>query len=386
MKFQISSFYIILALLIGYTAFKVTQIWPSRIYFTLPLTLAMFALMLSSTLIYRSNTTAFDKAWFHFFAWSGSFMMGLWAAFILFSIPIDLFRLLAFATHWISAGASYDFDGRDFFSQNFYLVVLAIATLSAAIGLIDVLRGAKVKAVNVPIENLPATLQGLKIAQISDLHIGMTIRKNYVEQVVQRTNATEPDLIIITGDLVDAKTESILEYLSLLSKLKSRYGVYFITGNHEYYWDAENLLEKLEEIGLQPLINANKVLQIANARILLAGITDPAGRYLAGHSPDIKKSINSQEETDLKILLAHRPNTYLEAEPLGFHLQFSGHTHAGQFFPFSLLIGLAHKYYRGLNRHGKLWVYVNPGTGYWGPTNRFAVASEISLISLIAEQ
>jgi uncharacterized protein len=100
------------------------------------------------------------------------------------------------------------------------------------------------------------------------------------------------------------------------------------------------------------------------------------------HVPDLSRALHSPEAVDFKILLAHRPGVCIEAETLGANLQFSGHTHAGQFFPFSLIIPFAHKYYRGLNRHGKSWVYVNPGTGYWGPPNRFGVPSEITFMTL----
>jgi len=125
------------------------------------------------------------------------------------------------------------------------------------------------------------------------------------------------------------------------------------------------------------------MLVINNSKLLIAGITDPAGTHmLPGHAPDLAKALQTGEQTDLKILLAHRPEACYAAEPLGVDLQFSGHTHAGQFFPFNILVWLVHKYYKGLNQHGRMWLYVNPGTGYRGAANRFAIASEISLISL----
>jgi predicted MPP superfamily phosphohydrolase len=155
-----------------------------------------------------------------------------------------------------------------------------------------------------------------------------------------------------------------------------------VTGNHEYYWDAPGLVQKVRELGFTALINENRIVQVGSAKILIAGITDPMGQMLSGHAPDINKATRSSESTEFKIFLSHRPDAYLQSEPRGFDLQFSGHTHSGQYFPFNLLIGFFHKYSRGLYRHGHLWVYVNPGTGYWGPANRFGVPAEITLLTL----
>jgi len=156
-----------------------------------------------------------------------------------------------------------------------------------------------------------------------------------------------------------------------------------VTGNHEYYWDPEGLIAKMRELGFTPLLNENAALKIGESRLLVAGVTDPMGAAMTpAQKPDVSRAAHSDEKADLRILLAHRPDASTEAEPLGFDLQFSGHTHAGQFFPFSLLIGLEHRYSRGLYRHGRMQVYVNPGTGFWGPPNRLGVPAEITLATL----
>jgi predicted MPP superfamily phosphohydrolase len=136
-------------------------------------------------------------------------------------------------------------------------------------------------------------------------------------------------------------------------------------------------------LGFVTLLNENKILKVGETSLMVAGVTDPVGVHmLRGHASDTTKALTSSEESQFKILLAHRPDACHGAESLGVDLQFSGHTHAGQFFPFSLFIGLAHKYYNGLYRHGNMWLYVNPGTGYWGPANRLGVVSEISCLTL----
>ncbi len=369
----------VVSLLLIYTAYKALQIWPAQQLVAVLLTLPLFFLMLGGTFIYRSRPQVFETLWFQVLAWAGCLTMGVWGTFILLSLPFDLLRLLFGWTSWaqrVSGGIP--------FSSPFALGLLILSGAMGGLGLLQVLWGPRVREVSIAIENLPASLRGLKIAQITDLHIGPTIRQAYAETIVSRVNATAPDLIFITGDIADAQAVSILHHMAPLGQLKAHLGVFYVTGNHEYYWGAETLIEKMKSFGIIPLLNENRVLQRGDAKLLVAGVTDPMGaQMIEGHQPDLKKALRSEQETSLKILLAHRPDPYLEAEPLGFHLQFSGHTHAGQFFPFNLLIGLAHKYYRGLHRYGRLWLYVNPGTGYWGPANRFGVASEITLAQLI---
>ena len=299
--------------------------------------------------------------------------MGLWGTFIIISFPIDIFfGFISLFNH-----------GHSFLNQNAWISIFALSVLLTFVGFIEALRGPIVKNIEIPIENLADDLVGLKIAQISDLHIGPTIQTRYVEKVVKITNAINPDLIVITGDLADAHTESIKKHLQPLRHLKSRFGIFYVTGNHEYYWSVDTLLPELKSLGFKILMSSNEILDIGNSKILIAGIPDPMGKsYATDHKPDLAKARESDTKTELNILLAHRPDPYELAEKYGFHLLFAGHTHAGQFFPFSLIIPFVHKYYKGLNRHGKIWLYVNPGTGYWGPANRFAIASEITLACL----
>lgn len=289
------------------------------------------------------------------------------------SIPVDI-------VHFVYSMFN---NGEFFIGFRGYLIILGISLAATLIGLLEVLMGPKIVEVEIPVENLPENLNGLSIAQISDLHIGPTIQSRYVSKVIKKTNATNADLVVITGDLADAHTESIKKHLQPLGNLKSRFGTFYVTGNHEYYWGVDSLLPELEKLGLHVLMNTNQVIPVGSSKLLVAGIPDPVGKHFnKEHLPDLKKARETQTPTDFNILLAHRPDPYARAEKFGFHLQFSGHTHAGQFFPFSLLIPIAHKYYRGLNRFGKLWLYVNPGTGYWGPANRFGIASEITLARL----
>ena len=373
----------ILATLFLYTVFKAAQLWPAHRFLAAAISVPIFAIIVGWQFLYRSQPELVDAAWFEAFSWVGSVTMGIWATFIIISIPLDLIHLLVTGFQKVTQAAEHEPQKRAFLGEGFRLGVLGMSGVFASIGLVQVLRGPKLKEVTVPIANLPESLVGLKIAQISDLHVGSTIRKSYVEEMVRRVNATQPDLIVVTGDLADGKVASIAKHMQPLADFKSPNGVFYVTGNHEYYWGAEALLSQTKTLGFQALLNENKILKIKGGKVLVAGVTDPAGgSFIRSHEPDAARAALSSEEVDFRLLLAHRPDACVEAESLGFDLQLSGHTHAGQFFPFNVFMPLAHKYYRGLNQHGKLWVYVNSGTGYWGPANRFAIGSEITLIQL----
>ena len=366
-------FLFVLSSLFAYTCFKGLQIAPTHPYIMFAGTSVFFALMISSMFISRNKPDAFEAKWFMVLTWIGSLFMGWWGTFIMISIPIDI-------VHFVFSMFK---DGEFFIGPRGYTIILALSALVTFLGFVEVLRGPKVVEVDLPIKDLPPELENLKIAQISDLHIGPTIQSRYVNKVVKKTNATHADLVVITGDLADAHTDPIKKHLCPLGELQSRFGTFYVTGNHEYYWGVESLLPELKKLGFELLINSNRILNIGSAKLLVAGISDPVGRsFSEEHRPDLIKARETQEKTDFNILLAHRPDPYVNAEKYGFQLQFSGHTHAGQFFPFSLLIPIAHRYYKGLNRHGKLWLYVNPGTGYWGPAHRFGIASEITLLKL----
>lgn len=383
MKRRFNIFYALLLLFWLYTAFKAAQLWPAHSILAAGLMIPWFASMLAWQFIYRADSKVLEKNWFKFLAWLGSLTMGIWATFILFSIPLDLFYLSAsLLGRWLpGAVLGPEWQGLIFHDLRFGL--LAAAGAMAILGWFQMFRGPRIREVKVPIRGLSEDLSGLKIIQISDLHIGPTIRKEYVVDVVRRVNETQPDLIAITGDLVDGKVEELAEHLEPLAGLVSRYGVFYVTGNHEYYWDAGGLIAKLKTLGFQILLNENRVLEIGDAKLLVGGVTDSsAGSFIREHRSEVAKALASRQISELKILLAHRPSACVQAEPLGFDLQLSGHTHAGQFFPFNLLARFFHTYYRGLNRHGRMWVYVNSGTGYWGPANRFGVSSEITVLRL----
>lgn len=376
-------FFIILLVLLAYTMLKSLQIYPHHRSFLLGFVPFLFFLMFGWMFLYRSYPELFHSGWFYAFVVVGSLLMGIWATFVIISLPFDVAKLSMHLLRKLIQ-QPHDPNRREFFTQTFRLSLAGLSASMGLLGLVQVVRGPKIKSVSISHEQLPLALKNVRIVHFSDLHVGMTIQKGYVEGVVEKINALDPDLIFFTGDLADGNIADLNEHLWPLSKLKSKYGVYSVTGNHEYYWGALDQIEKCRSFGFVPLINENKMIDIDGQKLMIAGVTDPvAQQMMPEHAPNLAKSIQSDESADFKILLAHRPDTILEAEPLGFHLQFSGHTHAGQFFPFNLLLPIAHQYYHGLNQHGRAKVYVNAGTGYWGPPNRFGISSEITHITLV---
>ena len=385
MRPQSIIFPVILLVLLIYTGYKATRTWPTRRALACTLAILFLALILGWQFLYRWYPGVLDSGWFRAFAWASSLGLGLWATFILLSAPLDILGALAMAIRRVGHRAQVDPERRRFLSQWTALGVGWASAGIAGLGFVQAMRGPQVKEISISIPGLPKALEGLKIAHISDLHVGPTIQREYMDEVVRQTNALDPDLIVLTGDVADGLPAIIGRHLLPLTGLKARLGGYYVTGNHEYYWGVESWVETIRSLGLLPLLNENRVIAIGDAKLLLAGVTDSVGgSFLSSHRCDPRRAIQSDDECQLKVLLAHRPDRWSEAEELGFDLQLSGHTHGGQFFPWNVLMPIVYKYYRGLHRHGRMWIFVSSGTGYWGPADRFAIPSEIALLRLTA--
>lgn len=249
------------------------------------------------------------------------------------------------------------------------------------------LRGGlgEVEVVEVPVrlERLPRQLDGMTIVQLTDIHVGPTIGKRFVDQVVSKVNELKADAVVITGDLVDGSVAALGRDVEALGQLRARWGNYFCLGNHEYYSGAEPWIAELERIGIRVLRNERVALGDARASIDLAGVDDfKAGRF--GHQPDLAKAVAGRDPDRELVVLAHQPAEIDNAARLGAGLQISGHTHGGQLWPFTELVKFAHPYVAGLHRHGEhTQIYVSQGTGYWGPPMRLAAPAEITKIVLV---
>ncbi|MCU1350625.1 MAG: putative phosphoesterase, partial [Acidobacteria bacterium] len=225
-------------------------------------------------------------------------------------------------------------------------------------------RCPRICRVAIPVTDLPDELDGYRIVQWSDVHVGPTIRRRFVASLVERTNAIGADAVVITGDLIDGYLDELREQVEPLAALHARDGVFFVTGNHEYYWRASEWVTELQRLGLTFLKNSHRVIERGDARLVMAGITDPVGRYT--HTSDPDAALAGAPGDAFKVLLSHRPQAAKDADRLGVGLQLSGHTHGGQFFPFNLFIRFFQPIVAGLHRVGRTWLYVSRGTGYWG--------------------
>lgn len=242
----------------------------------------------------------------------------------------------------------------------------------------------KIYRVVVPIENLPAEFVGFKIAQISDLHIGEMIGRVFVERVVSRTNALQADVIALTGDIIDGNPSLTAPVTQELARLRAASGVFYVTGNHEYYWGVHHALQQIHQAGIKILMNQNVRITRGPAEIAIAGVPDISvnGARTPGQRSDPAASVADVPKGVTKVLLAHQPVSYRDAVKAGIDLQLSGHTHGGQFFPWSIVVRLFQHYNKGLIRHESLWIYVNRGTATWGPRLRFGIPPEITLLTL----
>lgn len=255
-----------------------------------------------------------------------------------------------------------------------------------AVGYREARRLARTVEVDIPIDGLPAALSGLRIVQLSDIHVGPTIRRAYLQAIVDRVNELDADFVAITGDLIDGSVEVRGPDVAPLAELRSRHGTFFCTGNHEYYSGALAWLEELERLGVQPLVNAHTVLEHDGARLLVAGVTDySAARMMPAHASDPAKAIQGAPSgVGARVLLAHQPRSAYAAAALDFFdLQLSGHTHGGQYSPWSAFISLVQPFAVGLHRLRSMWIYTSRGTGYWGPPVRVAAPSEITVLRLV---
>lgn len=343
-----------------------------------------FAVAIWVLSVYRHGPIELESTPFQLAAWSGLGVFGYFGSILLLLIPLDLLLLVAMGmSRIVRRKPLVDPSRRAFVRETMGVAVLGIPAVTTAVGLWQGVSGPRVKEVEVPVPHLPPDLDGLKIAQISDLHVAPTILRPYVEKVVELVQAQSPDLIALTGDLVDGTVGRIRTHTDPLADLRAPLGVYYVTGNHEYYAGEREWTAYFVSQGMIHLSNSHRLLKRGSATLMVAGVPDKTAPRYGDPAPDAVAAARGGESADYRILFAHRPDACYGAAEAGFDLQMSGHTHAGQFHPWSFYVPLAHPYTRGLNRHGqKLWVYVNAGTGYWGPPTRFGIPSEVTLLRL----
>lgn len=386
MRRSLSSVFIILGLLaalhawIGWQLLPALSIHPGWIALGAAVLTLSFLLMPVALAAPYLKRRGLSEAWSDRLAWAGMLAMGAFSSALL----LTLLRAIALALlPWLAASLS-PIQRQEMVELTAWLV-LALTAAATVIGYLNARRTAAVVEVDVPIANLPPALEGFTIVQISDIHVGPTIKAPYLQAIVDKVNALQPDVVAITGDLVDGSVRQLGPHTAPLAQLRARHGAYFVTGNHEYYSNAHEWIDEVRRLGVTVLMNEHVVLRHEDAGLVLAGVTDyTAHHFDPAHRSDPQAAIADAPAHHPRILLAHQPRSATAAAEAGFDLQLSGHTHGGQFFPWNFFVPLQQPYVAGLKRLQGLWIYVSRGTGYWGPPKRLLAPSEITRVRLTA--
>ena len=313
-------------------------------------------------------------------AWVGYLAMGVFSTLLVLCLLRDV--LLALLSGWDLLQP--ETVNLEYLRHASALAVVVFSLVVSLIGLVNARRLARVVQVDLPIIGLPAALSGFIIVQLSDIHIGPTIKRNYLDAIVRRVNGLNADLVAITGDIIDGSVDRLRKHVAPLSELRSRHGTYCVTGNHEYYHGVEAWLQEWRSLGMRVLLNESEVLHHDGERLLIGGVTDfSAHHYDAAHRSDPAAAARSEGSVSVKVLLAHQPRSATAASEAGFDVQLSGHTHGGQFMPWNFFVPMQQPFVAGLKRLNMLLVYTSRGTGYWGPPLRFCAPSEITRLRLV---
>ncbi len=348
------------------------------------LILLFFYLALVTHLYLRitGRITGFDV----YLAWSGYLFMGLASCLYLLVVSRDLVLILA----WVSKktapflkrskpGCATDPGRRAFLMKASSAVIAGTGLTAAGTGLYLALKEPVVVPVTLTLPPHARGLAGLTLVQFSDLHAGPTIGFEFIQRVSTTIASLNPDIIVFTGDLADGSPEELSYALSSLSSLSAPLGKFYITGNHEYYFGALRWIRHAETLGFTPLLNTHQVISHNQSRLVMAGVTDMrASAMIPGHSSSPGAAFENAPDNSFRILLAHHPASVYQADGLDVDLQLSGHTHGGQYLPFNLAVRMEHPFVKGLYRHNGTRVYVNQGTGYWGPPLRLGTEPEIT--------
>lgn len=262
-------------------------------------------------------------------------------------------------------------------------IVLVLAGVVSIYSLINNLGLPVVKTIPIHLKKLPLSISGFRMVQLSDLHLDSYKSGRRISRIVDRVNALNPDLIVITGDFIDGDITTDQLFCDSLKRLKASRGIIAITGNHEFYAGIKYFMRLCKKLGIEVLRNERRT--IAGA-LEIVGIDDNEGRRFSGMGPDLDKALEGCDPGKPVVLLRHRPEDFNRAVERGVDLQISGHTHAGQIPPMDILVCTFLQYPYGLYEKKGSYIYTSCGTGYWGPPMRLFSRSEIVQFVLIADQ
>ncbi|HEX3765358.1 MAG TPA: metallophosphoesterase [Kofleriaceae bacterium] len=319
-------------------------------------------------------------AWPGFLGWAGFALVfaGL--------VAVDAGRLVVWLARRAARVEPMDPSRRQALARITGGTVSALVIAEVGAGVVAARRPPPVVDVPIRLARLPAALDGFTIVQLTDLHVGATIDRDWVASLVARTSALAPDLIALTGDLVDGSVDELRDDIAPIGALRARHGVYFVTGNHEYYAGADAWIAELRRLGIRVLRNERTAIERGGAAFDLAGIDDfSAAQHAPGHGPDLAAALAGRDPARAVVLLAHQPRQVHDAAAHGVDLQLSGHTHGGQVWPWHYLVAAQQGgLIAGRYRVGATELYVSRGAGYWGPPVRFGAPAELTRVILRA--
>ena len=344
-------------------------------------------------------TRRIEAWWAEGLAWIGFLSMGFMLFAFVFAVARDIVLIVAIVGAKLGALVQAVFgadrpiappnpERRRFLVQASNLGIVAFSGGLTGLGFWSARKTPTARHVEIRVPGLDPAFDGFRIVQMTDLHIGATVKRPFVEDVVHAVNELDPDLIAITGDLVDGSVSRLRDDVAPLRELTAPYGTFFVTGNHEYYSGVDQWVDYFRsEFGWNVLLNEHRVIEKGGAQLVVAGITDFSRRNADNlHRSNASAAINGTPSGIPRILLAHQPMSIHAAAQSGVDVQLSGHTHGGQFFPWNLVVYLVQPYVSGLSRHENTQIYVSRGTGYWGPPLRVGAPSEITVITLRADE
>jgi predicted MPP superfamily phosphohydrolase len=387
---------VVLSLMYGYIGWRI--IVPAALGFPINLILwlliAISFVLLFAPFVLRANGV--EGLPVDIIAWAAYLTFGFFTLLFAFLVAKDILFLLnagiqkasslvrGYFDSAASAAGNVDPDRRRLLINSLNVGILFATGGLTGYGMFQALKKPAVITVDIPIKDLHPDLDGLTIVQITDIHVGPTIKRGFVQEVVDTVNGLNPDIIALTGDLVDGSVRQLQHDVAPLSELQAPLGYYFITGNHEYYSGVKQWVAETARLGFTVLLNEHRVIQRGEGRVLFAGVTDySAGQFDPSQASDPQKAIDGAPDCHVKLLLAHQPKSIFKAAEVGYDYVISGHTHGGQYFPYHFLAALAQPYISGLHTHDRTRIYVSRGTGYWGPPLRIGAPSEITIHRLI---
>ena len=335
----------------------------------------------ASLLLHRSSSEGLK-----WLAWPAYVWLGVMFLLFVSLLGTDVIRGVSWLFRRGTGDGALEPERRQWMARWFAGVAGAVATGVGLAALRSALGPVRVNRVEIKMSRLSAKHDGLSVAQLSDVHVGPTIGRAHIEHLVERTNALSPDIIAITGDLVDGSVADLRHAVAPLANLRAKHGVFFVTGNHEYFSGASAWVAELERIGVRVLRNERVTIADGTIILELAGVDDHSAARFGepGHGEDLDKALAGWSREHPVVLLAHQPRSVLEAAKYEVDLQLSGHTHGGQIWPFGALVRLQQQFLAGLGQHKNTQIYVSCGAGYWGPPMRLGAPSEIAHLILRA--